>query len=159
MPGARSKRICLYWASAAVCSFQNGLSGSVTVPASVEYEGKQYTVTALDEFAFYDMSGITSLSLPEGLTSMGRYALLKLHGLKQLSLPASLKKLENLSAFALPALQSVSYAGTKEQWTAVDKPALSPGDTWINGVQTTISFTCKGGTLTEVEWRGNVPEE
>ena len=128
------------------------------MPASVEYEGKQYAVTALDEFAFCELREITSLSLPEGLKSMGRYALLKLRGLQQLSLPASLEKLETLSAFSLPSLQSVSYAGTKEQWSAVEKPASRPGDTWINGVQTTISFTCEGGTLTEAEWRGNVPE-
>ena len=144
--------------SAAVCSFQGGLSGSVTVPASVEYEGKQYAVTALDEFAFCELDEITSLTLPEGLKTMGRYAVLKLHGLQQLSLPASLEKLEELSVFSLLSLQSVSYAGTKEQWSEVEKPASRPGDTWINGVQTTISFTCEGGTLTEAEWRGNVPE-
>ena len=135
--------------SAGVCAFQKGLSGSVSVPAAVEYEGKSYAVTSLDGFAFCDTDQITSITLPEGLVDLDKYAVCKLSGLEELWLPSSASVFEELSVYALPSLSSVHYAGTKLQWTELQKDS-----NWINGVHNELEFTCADGVLTESEWRG-----
>lgn len=45
--------------------------GSVTIPQTVEYGGKCFPVTALGEGAFSLCSDITSVTLPEGITTIG----------------------------------------------------------------------------------------
>jgi hypothetical protein len=50
----------------AVSGQNQTLSGPVTVPAQVTYENVSYSVTNIDNYAFYG-SGITSVSLPNSL--------------------------------------------------------------------------------------------
>ena len=46
-------------------------SGSITIPNSVAYEGKTYSVTRIGEKAFYDCKELTSITLPNSVTSIG----------------------------------------------------------------------------------------
>ena len=48
----------------------NGYSGSVSIPASVTYEGIGYSVTSIGEWAFYGSSGLTSVTIPNTVTSI-----------------------------------------------------------------------------------------
>ena len=52
----------------------NDYSGSVVIPASVTYSGKTYSVTCIGESAFYECSSLTSITIPEGVTSIGNRA-------------------------------------------------------------------------------------
>ena len=45
----------------------------ITIPATVEHEGVTYTVTAIGDNAFYGR-GLSSVTIPEGVTRMGEYA-------------------------------------------------------------------------------------
>lgn len=65
------------------------LSGAVTIPPTVMYYSKTYTVTAIDERAFYNCSAITSLSIPNTVTEIGDYALHNCSGLTSLTIPTS----------------------------------------------------------------------
>ena len=49
-------------------------SGAVTIPASVEYNGKTYSVTGITESAFYGCTGLTSVTIPNSVTSIGNKA-------------------------------------------------------------------------------------
>jgi hypothetical protein len=49
----------------------NEYSGSVTIPESVEYNGKTYKVTSIGNFAFNDCSGLTSITIPNSVTTIG----------------------------------------------------------------------------------------
>ena len=44
-------------------------SGSVDIPSSVTYEGTAYSVTGIGEFAFRSCSGLTSVTIPNSVTS------------------------------------------------------------------------------------------
>ena len=46
-------------------------SGEVVVPKSVEYEGTTYSVTTIGELAFSNCSGLTSVTIPNSITSIG----------------------------------------------------------------------------------------
>ena len=48
-------------------------TGAIVIPASVDYNGNTYSVTSIGEDAFWRTS-ITSITIPEGVTSIGKYA-------------------------------------------------------------------------------------
>ena len=49
----------------------NNLSGAVSIPDNVINNGISYPVTAIGNAAFYDCSGLTSVTIPNTVTSIG----------------------------------------------------------------------------------------
>ena len=52
----------------------NPYSGDITIPEAVYYNGKTYGVTSIGVLAFEDCSGLTSVTIPNSVTSIGRWA-------------------------------------------------------------------------------------
>ena len=48
--------------------YNNSYSGSVSIPSSVSYNGKTYSVTSIGVYAFYDCKGLTSIDIPNSVT-------------------------------------------------------------------------------------------
>ena len=48
--------------------------GDITIPDTVSYNGTTYTVTSIGEGAFSGCSGLTSIAIPDGLTTIGEWA-------------------------------------------------------------------------------------
>ena len=46
-------------------------SGAVNIPASVNYKGVEYSVTDIGNDAFCDCFGLTSVTIPNSVTSIG----------------------------------------------------------------------------------------
>ena len=55
-------------------SYSNEYAGSVTIPESVTYRSKTYSVTSIGDFAFYECTGLTSIELPNSVTSIDQSA-------------------------------------------------------------------------------------
>ena len=49
-------------------------SGEVVIPSSITVEGKEYTVSSIGGHAFDQCSGLTSVTIPNSVTSIGEWA-------------------------------------------------------------------------------------
>jgi hypothetical protein len=91
-----------------VSVLSNSYSGSVTIPASVTYNGTIYAVTSIGNNAFYNCTGLTSVSIPEGVTSIGNYTFYNCYSLtSSLTLPSTLTSIGNY-AFLSCSMTSVN---------------------------------------------------
>ena len=51
--------------------YSNEYTGAVTIPTTVTYNSKTYSVTSIGSFAFYGCSSLTAITIPDGVTSIG----------------------------------------------------------------------------------------
>lgn len=78
----------------------NTYSGSVTIPSSVTYGGKTYSVTAIGDWAFYQCSALTSVTIPNIVTTIGNGSFVYCSALTSVVIPNSVTTID-MSAFAL----------------------------------------------------------
>ncbi len=62
-------------------------SGDIVIPQSVNYNGIDYTVTGISDYAFAHCYNLRSLSLPQTITSIGYSAFTYCTGISQIELP------------------------------------------------------------------------
>ena len=72
--------------------------GDVVVPASINYKGKKYAVTAIGQKAFLGSSYLTSVALPSSIITIGDRAFGNCPALVSVEIPEGVKELED--AFA-----------------------------------------------------------
>ena len=60
-------------------------AGNVVIPESVIYEYNAYPVTSIGDYAFYQCSGLTELTIPGSVTSIGDYAFSYCSGLEKIT--------------------------------------------------------------------------
>ncbi|MCR5498254.1 MAG: leucine-rich repeat domain-containing protein [Paludibacteraceae bacterium] len=104
----------------ALTAYAIGLSGDVTIPAKVEYEGVKYKVTSIGEYAFQYCIGLKTIDIPNSISSIGEYAFDYCEGLETINISPSspIKRIENntfsfcssLTSITIP--DSVTYIGS-----------------------------------------------
>ena len=67
----------------------NTYSGSVSIPAQVTFNGTTYNVNTICNSAFRSCTGLTSVSLPNGITKIEANAFLGCTGLTQITIPTT----------------------------------------------------------------------
>lgn len=105
----------------------------VVIPATVSYEGKDYTVTSIEQYAFRWTSDITKIEMPntvttlkdnaiyynydlaevvlsENLTSLGRYALASNSQITSLAIPAGVTEIPESCFFNSSGLTHITFA-------------------------------------------------
>ena len=73
---------------ASVSSY-NQNTGSVTIPSSVSYNGIDYPVRGIGEFAFSNCKGLTSVTIPNSVITISSYAFKNCSSLTSVSIPNS----------------------------------------------------------------------
>lgn len=70
----------------------NHYSGSIVIPSTVTYNGKEYSVTGIEDRAFAG-SKVTSVTIPSSVTSIGSSAFQSCSGLTTISIPNSVTRI------------------------------------------------------------------
>ena len=93
---------------AEVTSNPNKYTGSVVIPESVVYVGKNYSVTSIGQQAFYHCSSLTSVTIPNSVVSLGKQAFCGCNGLTSVNIPNSVTSIDNQAFYNCSGLTSVT---------------------------------------------------
>lgn len=86
--------------------------GALTIPSTVEIEGKTYTVTRVD---LYGCSELTSVSLPNTLEEIAEAGFSDCSSLTSVTLPSSLKKIGRLAFQSCTNLQELTIPASVQE--------------------------------------------
>ena len=84
------------------------LSGAVVIPSSITYDNKQYSVIGIDGYAFYGCTGLTSITIPESVTSIGSTAFYGCTGLTSITIPESVTSIGSTAFYGCTGLTSIT---------------------------------------------------
>ena len=90
----------------------NEVSGNLVIPSQIKDGDETYHVVAIGEYAFYRCSGLTSITIPEAVTSIGDFAFYGCSGLNTVILPKMLETLEGGAFAECDKIRNVVYTAT-----------------------------------------------
>ena len=105
-----------------------------------KYDGK--TVTSIGAWAYF-CSSLTSITIPDGVTSIGSAAFYGCSSLTSITIPTGVTSIGDSAFKYCSSLTSITYGGTKAQWEAI-----SLGSDW-NSDTGNYTVTCTDGTLSK----------
>jgi hypothetical protein len=94
--------------TAAVSGGNSSYSGSLTIPSTVMYNGNNYAVTLISDYAFSNSSSLTSVSIPNTVTSIGNSSFYNNTSLLSVSIPNSVTSIGSLAFANCNALTSIT---------------------------------------------------
>ena len=83
-------------------------SGDIVIPSTVTYNGKTYSVTNIEDYAFQGCKSITSISIPESVTKIGECAFMSCSSISSISIPKSVTIIEFGAFSGCTSLTSIS---------------------------------------------------
>ena len=92
-----NKTIGIAYAGEKADAVADEYKGSVVIPATVTRSGVKYTVTEICDSAFMNCANLESVTIPEGVTSIGKYSFLYCKKIK-IKLPSTIRNIK-LGAF------------------------------------------------------------
>lgn len=91
--------------------------GALSIPATVAQGDSLYNVVSIGHHAFYGCSGLTSVSLAEGVAAVGSSAFRLCSGLATLTLPSTLQSLDGMAFAGCTSLTDVWMAAANPPQT------------------------------------------
>ena len=125
-------------------SSDNTYSGDITIPASVTYSGTTYSVTSIRDFAFYNCTGLTSITIPSSVTSIGRYAFYGCKGLTSVTIPSSVTSIDYAAFSGCTGLTSIKVEAGNTKYDSRDNC-----NAIIETASNTLVAGCKTTTIPE----------
>ena len=81
----------------------------IVIPEKVSYNGNEYIVTKIGDYAFLGCTGFTSVTIPNSVTEIGLYAFLGCTGLTLIEIPNGVNKIDPGAFFGCTGLISVVW--------------------------------------------------
>ena len=103
------KTVCVTYRGKSYYEYSNEYTGSVVIPESVTYNGTTYSVTSIEDFAFFECTGLTSITIPNSVTSIRDYAFEYCTGLTSITIPNSVTSIGVWAFGDCSALTSVEF--------------------------------------------------
>ena len=88
--------------------YRQDYSGDITIPETVTFNGKHYTVTAIDNRAFANCENLKSVSFPPSIISIGESAFVNCSGLTAMNLPQDISTIGNNTFKGCTGLTSIT---------------------------------------------------
>ena len=102
----------------------NSYSGSIEIPSMVTYNGTDYVVASIAQYAFYNCTGLTSVTIPMSVTEIGNYAFLGCTNVSQVNCNSYTPPvMAGYYAFDPTCYQNATLIvpdGTEEQYQSTD---------------------------------------
>ena len=73
--------------------FENSYSGSVNIPQTIQYNGEDYLVTSIGEYAFYKSKNLIDVTIPNSIEKIGWEAFRQCNSLNEIHIPNSVKEI------------------------------------------------------------------
>jgi len=86
----------------------NEYSGNVAIPASIVFDGVHYNVTSIAMDAFNRCSDLTSVTIPNGIKSIGTLSFCYCSSLQSLHIPSSVTNISSDAFAGCSSLESIS---------------------------------------------------
>ena len=90
----------------------NTYSGIVVIPATVTHEGVTYDVTAIGDYAFYNSTELTNVTLANGIITIGKHAFDHCTNLAKINFPYGLQMIDDYGFYYCTKLTSVNLPNT-----------------------------------------------
>ena len=87
-------------------------SGDVTIPESITYNGKTYSVTGIGYQAFYKCGSLTSVSIPESVKSIADWTFYECTGLTAITIPNGVTTIGDRAFYGCSALTTVTVGNS-----------------------------------------------
>ncbi len=88
------------------------LSGAITIPETVAYNGTTFSVTTIGQGVFLSCSGLTSVTIPNSVTSIGDWAFQGCSGLTSVAIPNSVTTIGKYAFYVCSGLTSVTIGNS-----------------------------------------------
>ena len=86
--------LAVSYRGSSVSNYSNEYAGNVVIPESVTYNVTTYPVTSIGNYAFYNCSGLSNISIPNSVTSIGEFAFSECRSLTSITIPNSVTSIE-----------------------------------------------------------------
>ena len=96
-------------------------SGAVSIPATVTYDGQEYSVTSIGNEAFAYCYSLTSVQIPNSVTSIDSWAFDYCYNLTYVSIPNSVN---SIGAYAFYCCSSLTYLAIPNSVTNIESQAF-----------------------------------
>ena len=83
------------------------VGGEIAIPSDIVYNGQTYSVTSIGNSAFKDVN-LTSITIPETVTSIGNMVFFGCAGLKSITLPTGLEFIGGYAFYSCTGLTSIT---------------------------------------------------
>ena len=141
---ATNKTVAVTYSGSSYSSVDNEYIGSVVIPESVSYNGKVYSVTSIEERAFFRCSGLTSVTIPNSVTSIGNDAFWYCSGLTSITIPNSVTSIGSGAFESCSGLKEVHITDLVA-WCNIDF-----GNYYANPMYYSDNLYLNGGIVTNL---------